>query len=98
MRSFKWWLVLELYVGAIVADAYGHSSVAIIVAIAATVALLAALELGVELGDDTEHGLTVERLALVLVYAWQQSNVLGDTEPAFFYYVKLCRQRALGIG
>jgi len=98
MRLFKWWLVLELYLGAVVADVAGHSNLAIMVAVAATVALLAALELGVDDELDDEHGLTIERLALVLVYAWQHDNILGETDPAYFLYVRSCRRRALGIG
>jgi hypothetical protein len=82
----------------LIVNAAGHSNLAIVVEVAATVALFAALELDGETAAEDEHGLTVERLALVLVYAWQQSNVLGDSDPTFFAYVRLCRQRAIGIG
>jgi hypothetical protein len=95
---FKWWLALELYLAAVVADVAGHSNLAIAVALAATVAVVVALELDVDPSDDDVPRMTVERLALVLVYAWQHSNVLGDTDPAYFHYVASCRRRAIGIG
>jgi hypothetical protein len=90
----KWWLVLELFVGAMIVDAAGYSNLAIVVAIGAIVALFVALELDGD-RDDDEHGLTIERLALVLAYARQYQNVTG--EPAGSTWLDYCRRRALGL-
>lgn len=95
MRSIKWWLTLELYAGAIAADLTGHVNVALLLAIAATVALLAALELGATADEDDAHDLTIERLALVLVYAWQHMNGCG--RPAHPSYVDHCRRAAIRV-
>lgn len=96
MRMFKWWLVAELYICAALASAAGRQGIAIMLSLVATVALLVALELATPADDDDEHGLTIERLALVLVYAWQHHNTY--TASAHRKYVGYCRRRALGIG
>jgi len=96
MHVFKWWLTVELYLGAALASAAGHSNLAIAVAIAAIAATLAALELGdVEPDDDEPARMTVERLAVVLVYALQQHN--WCREPAHPIYVEYCRRVAIGL-
>ena len=95
MHAYKWWLALELYLAAVVASVAGHSNRAIIVAVAATIALLAALELGVDPELDDTHGLTVERLALVLVYAWRMKYPqLLELDTT---YVTACRHAAIRL-
>lgn len=95
MHSIKWLLVLALYATALIAAATGHSNYAIAVAIFAVVATIAALEPHAELDDDELDGLTVERLALVLVYAWQHMNATGA--PATPWFVAHCRAVAIGV-
>lgn len=95
MRWFKWWVALELYLAALIAVARGHSNLAIVLAVAAVVVTLVALELGAEPDDDEASGLTVERLALVLVYAWPLTRA-GRLQSRRRYF-DYCRRAAIGL-
>lgn len=96
MKVLKWLVALELYGVALASAGAGHSSLAIALAVLATGALLVALELGADLDDEPDEvGLTIERLALVLVYAWRaKSPVLVELDSA---YVDYCRRVAIGL-
>jgi hypothetical protein len=92
MHSIKWLVVAELYALAIYASIGGHSTAALVLAVAASIATLVALELGAKLDDEGEQSISVERLALVLVYAWQHHNATG--EPASSWWIAGCRRAA----
>lgn len=101
MHSIKWLVAVELYALAIYASIGAHPTATLVLAVAALIATLVALELGADLDEDLEHGLSADRLWLVTAYARLPqcpfALLAQDDGPRWRLYLP-CQLRAGHVG